>query len=187
MINKPFFSPPRRAQGGQNLPPPSGNMMNLGGFNVEALAAALRACGFTGDATGAASQAAMQSPQRCRRTLMGLPKILVPASSPGVTGSVNPQQYPFRGLRLIVPTEISASGDLVSLKVGVEEQLAANTPGQGTVAGGVPLRTFDQTAHDCGFIDMDWANPTTAVNYTISNKFAAPYTFEGSLEGVQLL
>lgn len=197
MLQKPFFSPNagrRQAQGGQNLPYPSPNVQNLNGMNMEQLIAALRACGFTGDASAAAAAVGQQTPQRCRRTLMGLPSVTVPANAgaagtlgAGISGTVNPQQYPFRGLRMIVPTEISAAGALTNLTVGVEPQLALNTPGANTVAGGVPLRAFDQTAHDVGFIDMDWASPTIAINYTIAGYFNATFGFVGALEGVQLI
>lgn len=187
----------RRAQAGQNLPGASPNFQNLSGVgSAEALARALMACCMPCPPGGIAPspamvndvQANMNQPQRSRRTLMGLAKIAVPAFSAGVTSATSPETNAFRGLRLIVPTDISPSGDLVQLEVGTEKQIVVSTPILGTTPG-IPLRAFDQTGQDTGFIDMDWTPPGSGspVRVTVSNKFAAPYTFEGALEGLQLV
>jgi len=198
----PGFSPlqqRRGAQVGQNLPGASANFQNLAGVGtVEALAQALQACcmpcgpGGGGGmpltpaaVAGVASQ--MNQPQRCRRTLMGLAKIPVPGLNQALS-STSAETNAFRGLRLIVPTDISPSGDLLDLQVGTNPQIVASTPVSGTNPG-IPLRAFDQTGQDTGFIDMDWTPPGSGspVKITVSNKFAAPYTFEGALEGLQLV
>jgi hypothetical protein len=207
----------RGAAAGGNLPGITGNYQNLQGYDLAALAAALQACGINctpgaagfakagsaGSVMGDVSQVPQhlagiasaianiqsQQPQRCRRTMMGLAKVTVPALSTGITSSTSPVQYPFRGLRLIVPTDISPSGDLANLQVGTERQIVqANAVAPG-VTPFIPLRAFDQTGQDTGFIDMDWCPPTgsTNVDVTVTNKFAAPYIFEGALEGLQLV
>jgi hypothetical protein len=187
----------RRGQVGQgNLPGASPNYQNLGGVApADALARALMACclpcptpGMISPAAVEAVQANMNQPQRCRRTLMGLSKIAVPAFSTGTAAETSPVSYAFRGLRLIVPTDISPSGDLVQLEVGTEKQIVQSTAVVGATPG-IPLRAFDQTGQDTGFIDMDWTPPGSGspVRTTTSNKFAAPYTFEGALEGLQLV
>lgn len=202
MIRKPFppALPRRGAAAGGNLPGAAANYLNLQGYDVAALAAALQACCMPcpPGGNGAPSQQAIATlaaqaqgaqPQRCRRTMMGLAKVTVPAASTGITSSTSPVQYPFRGLRLIVPTDISPSGDLANLQVGTERQIVqANAVAPG-VTPFIPLRAFDQTGQDTGFIDMDWCPPTgsTNVDVTVTNKFAAPYVFEGALEGLQLV
>jgi hypothetical protein len=193
----PTFAPRRGAQVGQNLPGASSNFQNLGGVGtVEALARALQACCMPCGPGGAPLSPAavadvqqqMNQPQRCRRTLMGLAKIPVPGFSTGTLSATSAETNAFRGLRLIVPTDISPSGDLLQLEVGTEKQIVVSTAISGT-APGIPLRAFDQTGQDTGFIDMDWTPPGSGspVRVTVSNKFAAPYTFEGALEGLQLV
>jgi hypothetical protein len=190
--NKPFFARPRNAQVGQNLPPASPNYVGLQGYDINALLAALAACGpacAPNGANPAVAQmaAAAAQPQRCRRTLLGLNKFAVAASSAG-SGSTQPDQWPFRGLRLIVPTDISASGDLTGLLVGQESQIAKASNVAAGGSSGIPLRVFDQTSQDSGFIDMDWCPTTTNIKVEVMNKFAAPFPFfEGALEGLQLL
>lgn len=187
----------RRGQVGQNLPGAFPNYINLGGVgSAEALARALMACCMPCPPGGIAPspamvndvQANMNQPQRCRRTLMGLAKAPVPGFSTGTPTETSPVGFAFRGLRFIVPTDISPSGDLVQLEVGTEKQVVQSTAIVGT-APGIPLRAFDQTGQDTGFIDMDWTPPGSGspVRVTVSNKFAAPYTFEGALEGLQLV
>ena len=189
---------PRRGSAGQNLPYTTQNFNNLGGYDVAALTSALQACGLQvgcapGGAPSPAAVAAMQQnipqPQRCRRTMMGLGKFAVAGNAASATGGTNPIQYPFRGIRLVVPTEISPSGDLVDLQVGTEHQIVQSQAVAPATNPGIPLRAFDQTAQDSGFIDMDWCPPTgsTSILVSVSNKFAGQYTFEGSLEGLQLL
>lgn len=191
----PGFSPlqqRRGAQVGQNLPGASANWQNLAGVgSVEALVSALQACCLpcptspaVTPAAVAAAAGAMNQPQRCRRTLMGLPKLSIPGLSAGTDiPQIAPTGTAFRGLRLTVPTDISPSGDLVSMLVGNERQTQQTDP-----PASIPLRSFDQTSQDTGFIDMDWIPPAgSKLQITVSNKFAAPYIFEGALEGLQLV
>lgn len=194
----PGFTPFRRnAQVGQNLPGASANFQNLAQVGpIDALISALQACCLpcpTGPspvspAAVAAVAGQMNQPQRCRRTLMGLSKTAVAGFSANGISETSPQTYAFRGLRLIVPTDISPSGDLLQLEVGTEKQIVVSNAITGTNPG-IPLRAFDQTGQDTGFIDMDWCPPnqSSPIKVTVSNKFAAPYTFEGALEGLQLV
>lgn len=205
-MNKPFFGPrsstPARnaSVGSGNLGWPSRNAMNLTGFDQAALIAALQACmpGGCGP-NGPMSQQDMQvlaaqmqasQPQRCRRTLLGLTKVAVAggASATSVTAlGGGATGGPFRGLRLIVPSDISPSGDLTALNVGTATQIALSQTG---TSAGIPLRVFDQTSQDSGFIDMDWSTPGggSDISVTVQNKFAAPFPFfEGALEGLQLI
>jgi hypothetical protein len=198
MLNKNYgFAPGRRASVGNNLPGASGNYMNLQGQGtVEALAAALAACCLPCPPGGAVPpqqvqhiQSQMNAPQRCRRTMMGLAKFTVPGLGTA-TATTFPNTYAFRGLRLIVPTDLSASGDLTGLEVGTEKQIVLSEAGAGGTNPGIPLRAFDQTGQDTGFIDMDWCPPGSGsgIKVTVTNKFIVPITpWEGALEGLQLL
>lgn len=195
-MNKPFFGPRRGSVGACGLPDATPGYANLpGSYDTAALLAALAAARGQAQVTPEMTQAMarqMQAaqPQRARRTLLGLTKVAVAGGATATSTTAiqgGSTGGPFRGLRLIVPSDISASGDLINLTVGSAPQIALS---QGATASGIPLRVFDQTSQDSGFIDMDWSTPGggSEINITVQNKFAAPFPFfEGALEGLQLV
>jgi len=97
---------------------------------------------------------------------------------PGATSSITSRpQVPFRGERLIVPSDIAGSFTLLDLRVGKNSQFSSS--------GAVPARTFQENAVGIR-LQLDTAQISQDITINVQNIGGAPQTFRASLIGSAL-
>lgn len=95
--------------------------------------------------------------------------------APGATATITSRpQIPFRGERLIIPSDIAGSFSVLDLRVGKNSQF--------TSSGAVPARTFQENAVGIR-LHLDTAQISQDVTLSVQNIGGAPQTFRASLIG----
>lgn len=95
--------------------------------------------------------------------------------APTATGVITSRpQIPFRGERLIVPSDIAGSFTILDLRVGKNSQF--------TSSGAVPARTFQENAVGIR-LRLDTAQISQDVTISVQNIGGAPQTFRASIIG----
>lgn len=95
--------------------------------------------------------------------------------APGATATITSRpQIPFRGERLIVPSDIAGSFSILDLRVGKNSQF--------TSSGAVPARTFQENAVGIR-LQLDTAQISQDVTLSVQNIGGAPQTFRASIIG----
>lgn len=98
--------------------------------------------------------------------------------NPGTTAQITSRpQVPFRGERLIVPSDIAGSFSILDLRVGKNSQFVN--------AGSVPARMFQENATDMR-LQCDTAQISQDVTISVQNIGGAPQTFRAGLVGSAL-
>lgn len=93
----------------------------------------------------------------------------------GATATITSRpQIPFRGERLIVPSDIAGSFSILDLRVGKNSQF--------TSSGAVPARTFQENAVGIR-LQLDTAQISQDVTLSVQNVGGAPQTFRAALIG----
>lgn len=112
------------------------------------------------------------APTKSRRYPLGFPTTTVSASS---TAAVSAQpQIPFRGERLIVPSDFAGALLITDIKVGKNSQLAAANP--------LPARAFTEFGWGVD-LHLDTADISQFVTLNLSNTTAHDVTFNAMLIG----
>lgn len=111
-------------------------------------------------------------PTKSRRYPLGFPVTTISASSTGVV-SAQPQ-IPFRGERLIVPSDFAGDLDITDVKVGKNSQLAAANP--------LPARAFTEFGWGVD-LHLDTADISQFVTLNLTNTSAADIRFTAVLIG----
>lgn len=115
-------------------------------------------------------------PTRAREFPLGF-ESSIPVN-PGQTASITSRpQVPFRGERLIVPSDIAGSFTLLDLRVGKNSQFSSS--------GAVPARTFQENAVGIR-LQLDTAQISQDITINVQNIGGAPQTFRASLIGSAL-
>jgi hypothetical protein len=141
--------------------------------------------GTSGDplqaATFAAAAAAGQGGAcRIRRAILGLQQpAAVPAGDP--LTSVTQPQKPFRGLRLVVPSDIAGAFVISNITVGMMPQLGSSSALQP-----IPARLFAENSVDSAFDDFDWCPTSESITVSGTNVSGAAETFRAALLGLVL-
>ena len=114
-----------------------------------------------------------EKPTKAREFPLGFESPLaVPA---GNTATITSRpQIPFRGERLIVPSDIAGSFSILDLRVGKNSQF--------TSSGAVPARTFQENAVGIRLM-LDTAQISQDVTLSVQNVGGAPQTFRAALIG----
>jgi hypothetical protein len=114
-----------------------------------------------------------ERPTKAREFPLGFESsIAVPA---GNTATITSRpQVPFRGERLIVPSDIAGSFVLLDLRVGKNSQF--------TSTGAVPARTFQENAVGIR-LSLDTAQISQDISISVQNIGGAPQTFRASIIG----
>ncbi len=95
---------------------------------------------------------------------------------PGAIANIRQQpQVPFRGERLIVPSDIAGSFHLVDLKIGKNSQLVS--------PGNIPARGFSETAVGVRLL-MDTAQVSQIITLSVQNVSGAALPFSALMVGV---
>lgn len=95
--------------------------------------------------------------------------------APGATATITSRpQIPFKGARLIVPSDIAGSFSILDLRVGKNSQF--------TSSGAVPARTFQENAVGIR-LSLDTAQISQDVTLQVQNIGGAPQTFRASIIG----
>lgn len=114
-----------------------------------------------------------QRPTKAREFPLGFESAA--AIGVGATATITSRpQIPFRGERLIVPSDIAGSFSILDLRVGKNSQF--------TSSGAVPARTFQENAVGIR-LHLDTAQISQDVTLQVQNIGGAPLTFRASLIG----
>lgn len=116
---------------------------------------------------------------RVRRAILGLEALTVAANT-GFTSSTQPQK-PFRGLRMIIGTNIAAKLVVTDVTVSMMPQLASNSAAQP-----IPGLVFAETSVDSAFDDFDWCPTSEKIKVTGSNIDANAVDYKAALLGLVL-
>lgn len=101
-----------------------------------------------------------------------------PGVGPGATATITTRpQLPFRGNRLVVPSDIGGNFLIHDLKIGNRSQFVAN--------GAVPARTFSEQGVGVS-LSLDTAMVSQDVTLVVENTSGGPVRFTASLIGVAM-
>jgi hypothetical protein len=115
-------------------------------------------------------------PTKARHSMMGFES--TGAIAPAGTATILQQpQVPFRGTRLMVPSDIAGSFIITDIRVGKNSQLP--------VVGALPCRGFQENATDAQFV-WDTAQISQQIAIAVMNIGGAPATFRALLYGDQI-
>lgn len=112
-------------------------------------------------------------PTKSRRYPLGFPTTTVTASNGTATASSQPQ-IPFRGERLIIPSDFAGSILINDVKVGKNSQLAAAQP--------LPGRAFTEFGWGVD-LHLDTADVSQFISLSLQNTSSHDITFNGMLIG----
>lgn len=116
------------------------------------------------------------APTKARHSMMGFESN--GAILAGGTQTILQQpQVPFRGTRLMVPSDIAGSFIITDIRVGKNSQLP--------VVGALPCRGFQENATDAQFV-WDTAQISQQIAIAVQNISGAPATFRALLYGDQI-
>lgn len=112
-------------------------------------------------------------PTKSRKYPLGFPTTAIAAS--GGTGAISAQpQIPFRGERLIIPSDFAGALLITDLKVGKNSQLAAANP--------LPARAFTEQGWGVD-LHLDTADVAQFVTLNLTNNASAIVTFNAVING----
>lgn len=114
-----------------------------------------------------------EKPTKAREFPLGFESPLAVPNGNTATITSRPQ-IPFRGERLIVPSDIAGSFSILDLRVGKNSQF--------TSSGAVPARTFQENAVGIRLM-LDTAQISQDVTLSVQNVGGAPQTFRAALIG----
>lgn len=119
-----------------------------------------------------ASALVERKPQKSREFPLGFPEVTVPA---GGTADITAQpQVPFRGERLIIPSDIAGLFMLDDIRVGKNSQLVST--------GSIPARTFTEVGVGVG-VHLDTAQVSQQITLRVRNISGQDATFRAALIG----
>lgn len=114
-----------------------------------------------------------ERPTKAREFPLGFESPLAVPNGNTATITSRPQ-IPFRGERLIVPSDIAGSFSILDLRVGKNSQF--------TSSGAVPARTFQENAVGIRLM-LDTAQISQDVTLSVQNVGGAPQVFRAALIG----
>jgi hypothetical protein len=116
-------------------------------------------------------------PTKAREFPLGFDSGITPIPAGGTASITSRPQVPFRGERLIVPSDIAGSFTITDLRVGKNSQFSSS--------GAVPARTFQENAVGIR-LQLDTAQISQDITINVQNIGGAPQTFRASLIGSAL-
>lgn len=111
-------------------------------------------------------------PTKGREYPIGFGPVTVPAG--GIVNVTQQPQIPFRGERLIVPSDIAGQFSFLNIIVGKNPQVAANGP--------IPCRTFDEQSVGVR-LRMDTCQISQQIVLQVQNTGGAPAVFSATIIG----
>lgn len=114
-----------------------------------------------------------ERPTKAREFPLGFESPTTVAAGATATITSRPQ-IPFRGERLIIPSDIAGSFSILDLRVGKNSQF--------TSSGAVPGRTFQENSVGIR-LQLDTAQISQDVTLSVQNVGGAPQTFRAALIG----
>lgn len=119
-----------------------------------------------------ASALVAREPQKSREFPLGFPETDIPA---GATREVIVQpQIPFRGERLVIPSDIAGLFSIDDIRVGKNSQFVASSP--------IPARTFSEVGVGVG-LHLDTAQVSQQIVLRVRNISGQDATFRAALIG----
>ena len=120
-----------------------------------------------------ASALVERKPQKSREFPLGFPEVSVPGN--GGTADITTQpQVPFRGERLIIPSDIAGNFMIDDIRVGKNSQLVST--------GSIPARAFSEVGVGVG-IHLDTAQVSQQITLRVRNISGQDATFRAALIG----
>lgn len=113
------------------------------------------------------------APTKSRRYPLGFPTTAVSASGGTASASAQPQ-IPFRGERLIIPSDFAGALLITDVKVGKNSQLAAANP--------LPARAFTEFGWGVD-MHLDTADISQFISLNLTNNSGNSVTFNGMFLG----
>lgn len=117
---------------------------------------------------------------RIRRAILGLTED-AQVGAGGALESVTQPQKPFRGLRLVVPSDIAGAFTITNITVGMMPQLGSSNSSQP-----IPARLFAENSVDSAFDDFDWCPTSESITISGTNQSGAAENFRAALLGLVL-
>lgn len=116
-----------------------------------------------------------RGPTAARNAILGFGPVAIAGG--GVAAVVSAPQLPFRGEKIIFPSDTASTFRLTSLIVGQANQLPNGNS--------IPGRTFDERADGMEIV-MDTAQANSPISMGITNTGLATATFEASIRGTMV-